>query len=150
MLFFWTCLPKICCNARNTKGESVGGGGVCAPSPPLKLSTISKSTARWMLAPAPCCLARQWPTLSCTSGVPTRGPTDLLGLLQPEREAGGTSWGGWRVGGGGDSRASWVSVEGSPSLISLTLRSSIGSLLCWASGEGPYHREASWSSHVES
>lgn len=35
MLFFWTCLPKICCNARNTKGESVGGGCL-RPLPPLK------------------------------------------------------------------------------------------------------------------
>lgn len=41
MLFFWTCLPKICCNARNTKGESVVGGvSVPPPPPPSPLKTV--------------------------------------------------------------------------------------------------------------
>lgn len=149
MLFFWTCLPKICCNARNTKGESVVGGGVCAP-PPLKTVCHSPVDSTLDVGSSALSSVWQWPTLAGTSGVPTRRPYRPTGVISAQkgnrRDLVGLVEGAWR----GEVHASWSSADRSLSLTSLAFRSANGSLLCRASGEGPYHREATWSSRTVS
>uniref|UniRef100_A0A452U8P5 Protein CASP n=1 Tax=Ursus maritimus TaxID=29073 RepID=A0A452U8P5_URSMA len=69
-----------------TRKGRVLGGGVCAPSPPLKLSTISKSTARWMLAPAPCCLRELDATATVLANRQDESEQSRKRLIEQSRE----------------------------------------------------------------
>ena len=97
-LFFWTCLPEICRNARNTKGESMVWCSPLTPwHPSPALKAVYSSRAHWMLVPALCHPVWQWLTPRAKS--PPAGLTDCLSIsTKKESRWSSVQWreGGWR------------------------------------------------------